>query len=402
MTVGRRVRRSFGFDAAVALLCVAVETAFAVLDLVSRQEATITIAMWSQLIVADVCVLFRRRHSLLVLAVTVAASIPVIGAVAGFTDSPIPGSADPWMPAAAPIAVYSAVVYARNRTATWILVAVLAVLIAKPWQQSWVTVGTSLFMTLLPTVLGLYVAARRRLITALTDRAERAEREQLLLAEQARAEERVRLASEMHDVVSHRVSLMVLQAGALRMTTSEPATRTAAEELRSAGGQALEELRDLIGVLRTAPRGDPAPRESGMDEAPDLAALAAESEAVGVAVELVTEGNPDRVSAAVGRTVYRVVQEALTNVRKHAPGARARVRVRYGGERITVSVHNDATSAAPDPALTHTGSGTGLSGLRQRVELLGGKLHADPGETGGFTVAAILPSHVPTGPASRS
>ena len=99
-------------------------------------------------------------------------------------------------------------------------------------------------------LLALYFDARRRLVQALTERAERAERERHLLAEQARAEERARLAGEMHDVVTHRVSLMVLQAGALRMTAPDEATRQAAEELRAAGCQALDELRDLVGILR--------------------------------------------------------------------------------------------------------------------------------------------------------
>ena len=96
----------------------------------------------------------------------------------------------------------------------------------------------------------MYFRARRTLVAELTDRAERAEREQLLLAEQARADERVRLAGEMHDMVTHRINLMVLQAGALRVTAPDPAARAAAEELRVAGCQALTELRDLVGVLR--------------------------------------------------------------------------------------------------------------------------------------------------------
>ena len=103
----------------------------------------------------------------------------------------------------------------------------------------------------------------RRLVQALRERAERAEREHHLLAEQARAEERARLAGEMHDVVTHRVSLMVLQAGALRITAKDEATRQAAEELRAAGCQALDELRDLVGILRTAPDEDQAPSPPG-------------------------------------------------------------------------------------------------------------------------------------------
>ena len=122
-----------------------------------------------------------------------------------------------------------------------------------PWEPSITVITIGLLRTAVGPLLALYFDARRRLVQALTERAERAERERHLLAEQARAEERARLAGEMHDVVTHRVSLMVLQAGALRMTAPDEATRQAAEELRAAGCQALDELRDLVGVLRTAP-----------------------------------------------------------------------------------------------------------------------------------------------------
>ncbi len=114
--------------------------------------------------------------------------------------------------------------------------------------------------TALGPLLALYFTARQGMVRALRERAERAERERHLLAEQARAEERARLAGEMHDVVTHRVSLMVLQAGALGVTATDEATRRAAEELRAAGCQALDELRDLVGILRTEPEGDQAPR----------------------------------------------------------------------------------------------------------------------------------------------
>src|SRR5690606_26893097 len=149
--------------------------------------------------------------------------------------------------------------------------------------------------------------------------------------ERARAEERARLASEMHDVVTHRVSLMVLQAGALGVTARDEETRVAAEELRSAGCQALDELRDLVGVLQATPgeaEDSGAVGAGGSVATLDLSHLVAESESVGASVELVEEGDAARMSPVVARTAYRIVQEALTNVRKHAPGADARVRVR--------------------------------------------------------------------------
>ena len=144
----------------------------------------------------------------------------------------------------------------------------------------------------------------------------------------------------MHDVVTHRVSLMVLQAGALGITATDEATRQAAEELRAAGVQALDELRDLVGILRTAPEDDRAPATSG------LAELVAESTAVGTPAELVEQGDPALASPVVGRTAYRIVREALTNVRKHAPGAHVIVRVSYGESQVRLSVRNTAAHRA--------------------------------------------------------
>ena len=231
-------------------------------------------------------------------------------------------------------------------------------------------------------LLGLYVGARRRLVQALTDQGE-------LLAEQARADERSRLAAEMHDVVTHRVNLMVLQAGALRVTASDEVVRKAAEELRAAGCQALTELRDLVGVLRSG-------RTTGVRQVVPgaLADLVAESTAVGLPVTLTECGDPAPMSPAVGRTVYRVARESLTNVHKHAPGATATVSVHYGPSRVSVVVRNSIPPGPPDAELRAAGTGTGLLGLRGRVEMVGGTLTAEPLADGGFEVRAELPAFV--------
>ncbi|WP_218004970.1 sensor histidine kinase [Actinomadura macra] len=243
-------------------------------------------------------------------------------------------------------------------------------------------------------LLGMYVAARRRVLHGLTERAERAERERHLLAERARAEERARLAAEMHDVVAHRVTLMVLRAGALRVRASDEETRAAAEELRDDGCQALEELRDVIGLLRRDGGDGPGLAEPDAAPLPDLSALVAESVAVGVPVELVERGEPAPLSPAVGRTAYRVVQEALTNARKHAPGAAVRVEVGYRTDGVWLAVTSAAPAIEPDAVLAASGSGTGLSGLRERVETVGGSFTAGPfGD--GFQVEASLPAYVP-------
>jgi signal transduction histidine kinase len=183
---------------------------------------------------------------------------------------------------------------------------------------------------------------------------------------------------------------MVLQAGALRMTAADEATRQAAEDLREAGCQALDELRDLVGILRTEPQGDESPSTS------DFAALVAESTAVGSPAELVEVGDPALASPVVGRTAYRIVREGLTNVRKHAPGARVTVRVEYDEARVCLSIRNTPPAGRPHSALAGTGSGLGLAHLRQRVELVHGTLKAGPAPDGGFCVEATLPAYVPT------
>jgi signal transduction histidine kinase len=251
-------------------------------------------------------------------------------------------------------------------------------------------ITVAVLRTAVGPLLALYFSARHEMLQALRDRAERAERERYLLAERARAEERARLAGEMHDVVTHRVSLMVLQAGALGITATDEATRQAAEELRAAGVQALDELRDLVGILRTAPADDQAPATSG------LAELVAESAAVGTPAELVEQGDPALASPVVGRTAYRIVREALTNVRKHAPGAHVVVRVSYDESQVRLSVRNTPVAAPPDGALAATGSGIGLASLRQRIELVHGTLRAAGTPDGGFCLEATMPSYVPT------
>jgi len=349
------------------------------------------------------CLLFRRRAPLVVAwtAAAAAAAIAIVELAAPGTLVPANLSPDaiPWLPAAAPFAAYSAMAYARNRRAAWLPVAALTVIGTHRWDappnspwllQSFLFVGG-------PALLGTYAAARRRLLRSLTDRTERAEREQHLLAEQARADERSRLAAEMHDLVTHRVSLMVLQSGALRITAREEETRAAAEELRMTGCQALEELRDLVGILRGTAPGRPGGVAAGRAQAaaPDLAALVTQSESAGVPVDLAEEGDPSRASPVVGRTAYRIVQEALTNVRKHAPGARVQVHLRYRADGVRLSIRNSAPGGGRDPLLAATGTGTGLLGLRQRVELINGTLHAGPDHDGGFRVDATLPACIP-------
>ncbi|WP_042387183.1 sensor histidine kinase [Streptacidiphilus melanogenes] len=386
-------------DAALAGVFVALDTV-ATLGGASWWPAHPDSLAWSLLVVQALAVaslVFRRIAPLTVVAVLGAFTL-----VLTLLISPV-GALTPehsqaiWAPYGTVVAAYGPVFYLRDgrgrRTALLVLAA-LTLVVMRPWQGSLSVMTVGLLRTAVGPLLALYFNARHRLLLALRERAERAEREQHLLARQARAEERARLAGEMHDIVTHRVSLMVLQAGAMQVTAADEQTRRAAEELRSAGCQVLDELRDLVGILRAEPEGDPTPSVEG------IATLVAESNSVGVPTELVESGAPSLASPVVGRTAYRVVREALTNVRKHAPGARVTVHVEYGETRVRVAVRNTRPEAGAGggtaAALAGTGSGLGIAQLRQRIELVQGTLHTGRTPDGGFEVEAVLPAYVPT------
>jgi len=392
----RQLAKGQDHPTGAVVLLVASVLFFAGLDVlyaVLGSRTTGPLGPWAGLtlrLVLDLAVLAVLRAPILVTWLMIAGA-----AALQLSELVVPGllvatpviSGDPLMLSVTPVVV-NVVVQVRNQRSTWVLVGILTLLATRPWDPSLLTVSLGLLITAVPALLGRYMAARRNLMASLRERAERTDREQRLLAEQARAEERARLAAEMHDVVTHRVSLMVLQAGAIEVTATDPETRRAAEGLRDAGMQALDELRELVGVFggeRTGESpsvGPPAPRV-------ELRELVDASAAAGVDVRLDCGGDAGTVPPAVLRTAHRVVQEALTNVHKHAPGGRVLVDVRYGADAVTVAVTNSAATA--DPALAPTGSGSGLRGLRERVTMIGGTLQAGPRPEGGFAVRARLP-----------
>ncbi len=344
------------------------------------------------------------------------------------------------------------------------------------WFMLVMAAAVGLIVTAPPVLWGLYVGARRRLVESLRERADGLERELSLLADRAeeraewaRNEERTRIAREMHDVVAHRVSLMVVHAAALQavaLKDPEKASRNAGL-VGDMGRQALTELREMLGVLRngegasgrsSAPVSDEperlvavaskvkanakageaatgsdaraaGPVESGGargagqrsgarvaeagaggrarggaavvtaepegGEGPSLAELGdlvGQSRAAGMAVELSVDGAAAESGypSGVEQTVYRVVQEALTNVHKHAPGARARVRLAHREGEVAVQVENGPSAGgAVDVGLPS--GGNGLVGMRERVTGLGGVFVSGPTEAGGFRVSAVLP-----------
>jgi signal transduction histidine kinase len=231
---------------------------------------------------------------------------------------------------------------------------------------------------------GQLAAARAAVITSLQERAERAEAEQGRRVAEARAAERAAIAREMHDVLAHRLSLLATYAGALEFRPDQPRERLsqAAGVIRTTVHQALNELRDVIALLREEPDDLARP----VPALADLPALVEESRATGTRVELDGEIGLIEVPGTTGRTAYRVVQEALTNARKHAPGQPVRIALDGApGAKLRIDVSNPlgATSSIP-------GTGTGLVGLTERVRLAGGQLDHRTTATE-FRVSASLP-----------
>ncbi|MGC0423017.1 sensor histidine kinase [Embleya sp. AB8] len=362
-------RRAFGFDVLVATSAVA-------LGLTLRMGRYAGLADWPYLhqvsaVLTGALLLHRRRAPF--------GSGVAICAVALFYPTH-----------ALFFAAYAAGAYIEDRRRAWALIAALVLMGSQPWSYpAPLTIVSSGSIALVPALLGLYVAARRRIRL---DRAEQAARERELGFERVRLEERSRIAGEMHDVITHRVSLMVLQAGALRTRARDEDVRASAEELRLVGCKALEELRGLVAVTRSE-------QQVGSVVATpravlDVSDLVADSRSAGVPVELVVLGEPHATSPVVGRAAYRVVQEALTNVHKHAPGAVVDIRLHYVGDEVQISVRNSAPTRAAE--ITLGAGGSGLLGLRKRVELVAGTLRTGPLPDGGYELLAILPAGAST------
>lgn len=255
----------------------------------------------------------------------------------------------------------------------------------------WAVLAVSATENAAMVILGMYIRARRQLLSSLRERAENAEATQRLLAEQARHAERARIATEMHDVLAHRVSLMALQAGGLEVRPDLPPdeVRETAGLIRSTARQALTELRDVIGVLRSP--DEEAPR-APQPVLRDIAALVEEYRRAGLNVELdMRVEAPDAAPAALGRDAYRIVREGLANVSKHARWTAATVSVSgRAGEGLRVKVRNRAPLGAGMQPAALPGAGAGLVGLAERVALAGGTLSHGPDRDGGFVLTADL------------
>ncbi|MGZ4680870.1 MAG: sensor histidine kinase [Acidimicrobiales bacterium] len=331
------------------------------------------------------------------------------GALAVRTRAPLVAMALTLIAAAA----YSAIQYPENGLPIAGMVALYTVASRTPRKQSLVAAGavvvTIVWLTTrgsqgldaagavsnlavfgIAYATGRYVRVRRAYTEQLELRAAEADERRRRDAERAVAEERLRIARELHDVVAHAMSVVAVQSGiAAHVIEQRPdQARSMLETINGTSREALDEMRRLLGVLRSegeAPEADLAPAPS-LD---DLGPLVTSIEGTGVTVEVSVEGEPVALPSGLDLAAFRITQEALTNVVKHAGPAHADVRIRYGTDDIEIEVADDGRGAASE--LGSIGGGHGLVGMRERVELYGGSLSTGPRPGGGFRVTARLP-----------
>ncbi|MFD7630664.1 sensor histidine kinase [Streptomyces sp. NPDC059851] len=251
-----------------------------------------------------------------------------------------------------------------------------------------------LVTTAMPGLASRYWSQRRTLLRALQERNGQLMRERAMVAGQARLRERQRIAQDMHDSLGHQLALIAVHTGALEVDPElTDRQREAVGVLRQASVAAMHELREVVGILRdgveaAAPVEDAQPAARGVA---GIAAIVEAARAAGTDVRLLAaQGRPRPLAAACDHAAYRIVQEALTNAYKHAPGAPITVELRYEDDSLVVEIAN-----GPAPALVPAGEvvsgGQGLTGLRERARLVGGMVHAGGTEDGGFRVAGVLP-----------
>jgi signal transduction histidine kinase len=382
----RRLRANpWWFDSALALAAAGLSTAFFIFHPAVRGLLRGMFVLGCGLVLLHTLPLAaRRRFPLAVLAASVASGVAFVAL----------DLAPDILWVAIPVAVYSVAAYGDR----WVALAGLAVAEAglaavqltpgRTGASTWV--GNMGFLAA-AWLLGHFVGVRRLYVLQLEERTAELEQAREELARRAVTEERLRLARELHDVVAHAMSVIAVQSGvgAHIANTQPKEAAKALTAIEATSRAALEELRRLLGVLRQAdgPQGDLAP----VPGLADLEGLLAELAKAGLAVKLRVNGTRPPLPAGVDLSAYRIVQEALTNVVKHAGSARAQVVIGYGEQDVKVEVTDDGRGAVTSVSDGRAGTGHGLIGMRERVAAFGGDLEIGPGPDGGFRVAARLP-----------
>ena len=297
------------------------------------------------------------------------------------------------------VALYSAALYGRHRVRTWVLALCLTAILSRvvrdlffngavqPFARSFFLAYNAVVLAL-PWALGAAVRSLREGKAQLAERAIELQREREENARQAVFAERVRIARELHDVVAHHVSVMGIQAGAARRVMDRQPERVAdaLASIEASSREAVGELHRLLGFLRRSGETDEIAPQPRFAELPDLIAQASQGP---LAVHLAIDGEPQPIPPTLEVSVYRIIQEALTNTRKHSAGRTANVRLNYTESGLEVEVVNDGPCQA-GPADAGS-SGHGLIGMRERAGLHGGHVSAGPLPDGGFAVLATFP-----------
>jgi signal transduction histidine kinase len=359
-----------------------------------RPDTVITPLSITVIVLASLPVLIRRQRPLLALVAGMATLYVVMATVDIYQTVPFPTM----------VAGYSVALVTSRRTTILVGLALVppVVLAIAVFGHDDVLLQTAeipknLAYVAAPLLIGSAQRERRAAHAALVERAETAERTRDEEARRRVGEERLRIARDVHDVVAHAMVAINVQAGVgARLIDRDPElARRHLQDIKRVSGEALQDLRSTLGTLRS-PDDDggsvPVLPTQGLDE---LDELGASLRSAGVEVELDVDPAASTVSAAVAATTYRIVQEALTNVVRHAHGSRVRVRVARQDDRVVIDVTDDGRGPVPVGAPAPGGSGNGVRGMRERAQAAGGTLEAGPEPGGGWRVHASLPVAAP-------
>ncbi len=379
------------FDIAVAALIAVVS----IIDVASNSAASVPwersadSVAYALIITGALSLVWRRQRPVLVLGVVVvvASGFWLRGHGALLSELGLPG-------------LYAVAVHEDRRRRAWwamilgcvaLLLSATASVLRTPDGFDYFTLVSMIAFLVGTAVFGLLVRNRERIFVDSERRAALAEADRVVEAQRAVLRERRRIAREMHDVVAHSLSVITVQAAAGAEIVRADADKAAEvfAKIEAAGRESLTELRRMLGVLRESGESDPGggPRFPQPSIA-DIAALVEGSDALGPSVSLICSGQRRALPAGIELAAYRIVQEGLTNVRKHAGAATcATVRVTYEAASLVIEVIDDGHGATT----SITGPGHGLVGMAERVEIYGGTLSAGPRSGGGYSVRAALP-----------